>query len=421
MKAKIFVPLIFTLVVTFFTGNWIYGNISAKKLDLYLQQFPDTSRPQYTELKVNPLCSKITFKNFSLVYPNSKYKIESDVLDVKIKHREAMEISKTQRVDKLTDLVLDFKNAKLSEYDQLIFTGENVKIDFDGVMSRQKYQEINVKFPDEKQQLSLKIEDGAWLQHNVKNDWFTSFLIGSNKIEYANIQILLDQANHTLAVEKFKINTEALQMEGNAKVNYAGQGLNDFVASQINMRYDLSSDDQLNWGESRAGGKYSLQSFNSAFEGELNMDGNRDVKSSSSKVNFSLNFKDLNIEYDGKSGSGMEAQLMMLGLKQEDLRVNELAFNTHISDGRFIVDNAKLVMPLLVATLNADIKLHGVNMDSTEIETMEMRIANIDPNLLSSLANIERTFGFSIPRDGDDIVLEIKGSLEHPQIKGIHY
>lgn len=421
MKAKIFVPLILILAVAFFTGNWIYGNISAKKLDLHLQQFPDNSRPQYTELKVNPLCSKITFKNFSLIYPNSKFKIESDVLCVKIKHREAMQISKTQRVDKLTRLGLDFENAKLSEFDKPIFTGENIKIDFEGDMSRQKYLEMNVNFPDEKQQLSLKIEDGDWLQHPTRKDWFTSFLIGPKKIEYADIQILLDKAKSTIAVEKIKINTGALQMEGNAKVIYAGQGLNDFVPSQINMKYDMSSDDPLSWGERRTGGKYSLQSLSSTFEGELILDGNRDLKSSSSNAKFSLNLKNLNVDYDGESGSGMEAQLMMLGLKQEDLYLDELAFNTQISDGRCIINNAKLVMPMLVATLNADIKLSGVNMDSTEIETMEMRIANIEPNLQSSLTSFERTFGFRLPRDGDDIMLQIKGSLENPKIKGIHY
>lgn len=420
MKSKILAIALLLLVVVY-TGNLIYGNISAKKLDLYLQKFPDTSRPYYTDLKVNPLCSKITFKNFSLVYPNSNFKIESDVLYVKIKHREAMEISKTQRVDKLTGLGLNFENAKLSEYDKAIFTGKNVTINFDGDMSHQKYQMMNLNFPDEKQQLSLKIEEGAWVQHPTNNNWLTRFLIGSNKIEYADIQILLNHEERTIDVEEIKLNTGALQMEGNAKVNYAGQGFADFVPSQLNMKYDVSSIDQINWGERSAGGKYSLQSFNSTFEGELNLDERHDVKSSLSKVNFSLNLKDLNVEYDGESGSGMEAQLMMLGLKPEDLRVDELVFNTQINDGRCIVDNAKLVLPMLEATLKADIKMYGVNMDSTDIKTMEMRIANIEPNLQSSLANFEHTFGFRIPRDGDDILLQIKGSLEHPQIKGIHY
>ncbi len=420
MKSKILVSALILLVV-FFTGNWIYGNISAKKLDLYLQQFPINSRPYYTDLKVNPLCSKITFKNFSLVYPNSNFKIESDVLYVKIKHSEAMEISKTRRVDKLTGLALDFENAKLSGNDEAIFAGKNVKINFDGDMSSQKYQAMNVNFPDEKQQLSLKIEEGAWMQNPTKDNWLTRFLIGSNKIEYADIQIVLNHGEHTIDFDKVKINTGTLQMEGNAKVYYAGQGLNDFVPYQINMKYDLRSNDQFNWGESNAGGKYSLQSFNSTFDGELKLDENYDLKSSFSKMKFSLNLKDLNVEYDGESGSGMEAQLMMLGLKPEDLRVDELVFNTQINDGRCIVDNAKLVLPVLVATLNADIKMHGVNMDSTEIETMEMRIANIEPNLQSSLVSFERTFGFRIPRDGDDILLQIKGSLGHPQIKGIHY
>ncbi|MGB5929973.1 MAG: hypothetical protein WBH03_17460, partial [Cyclobacteriaceae bacterium] len=176
MKSKIFAITIIILIVVF-TGNWIYGNISAKKLDLYLQQFPDNSRPYYTDLKVNPLCSKITFKNFSLVYPNSKFRLESDVLYVKIKHREAMEISKTQRVDKLTGLGLNFENAKLSGYDKAIFTGKNVLINFDGNMSHQKYQAMNVNFPDEKQQLSLKIEKGAWMQQSTKNSWISRVLI----------------------------------------------------------------------------------------------------------------------------------------------------------------------------------------------------------------------------------------------------
>lgn len=420
MKSKFLVTALLLLVAVF-AGNWIFGIIAAKKLDSYLQQFPSNSRPQYTNLKVNPLCSKITFQNFSLVYPNPKFKIESDMLYVKMKYREAMEISKTQSVDKLTRLGLDFENAKLSLHDEPIFTGTYLRMNFEGDMSRQKYLEMNEKFPSEKQQVSLEIEDAVWMQLSIMNDKLTRFFVGSNRIDFADIQISLNQTDHTIDVEKIKLITGALQMEGSAKVDYAGQGIRDFVPSQINMKYDLSSGDQLNWGDKNTSGKYSLQSFNSTFEGELKLDGNHDLQSSLSKVNFSLNLKNMDVEYDGESGAGIQAQLMMLGLKQEDVRVDELVFNTQISEGRCIIDNAKLVMPALVATLHADIKLCGVNMDSTEIETMEMRIANIEPNLQSSMANFERTFGFRIPRDGDDILLQIKGSLKSPKIKGIHY
>ncbi|WP_142532491.1 hypothetical protein [Saccharicrinis carchari] len=421
MKIKVLITISILVIVLVFTGNWIYGNISAKKLDVHLQQLSESARPLYSDIKVNPLCSKIIFKNFSIPYPNSTYKIESDVLCVNIKHREAMEIAKTQKVDKLTGLSLDFKNIKLSGDGMPTFVSEELLFDFEGDMSQVKLAKLEEQFPEQKQMISVEIKEGDWIKPKLKNTNFVDLPIELPEIEYAYIVLLFNHANKTMELEKIRLETAGLEFEGETELSYFGEGLNDISISQINMEYNCVLSDSLSWGDSNSSGRYTVQSFSSALEGYMELNENGELQPALSQLSFNLDLKDIKVEYQGAARMNMEAQLSMLGISPQDLWVDEISLNAKIGDGRCVVKNTKLRLPLLEATLDANIKLLGDGIDSTDIENMELRLSNIDSDFKMHMKNIERAFGLKIPSEGEDIVLQITGSLKNPKIKGIHY
>ncbi len=421
MKAKIVLPVIILLIISVFVGNWIYGNISTKKLDSYLSNYPNHSQLKYEDIKVNPLWSKITFKNFSFIEPNTGYKIESEVLYVSMKHTEALDISKTRRIDRLTKLGLNFKNVKILDKDKIVFAGESAQLDFKGDMSQEKFKNMFIKFPDEKQQVGFTVKNGEFNYLSMQNSKYGSSLAGLTEIKSADIKISLDPEEKELNIESLNIKAGELSLEGELAANYRGQGFRDFSASKINMEYDCALSNQVSWGDSNSTGKYSLDSFSSMFKGEVELDDNGVLLTMPSNALFKLKMKGLTAQYEGQAKSQVETSLSMLGLHAEDLSVNEFSFSTEINSDEWIIEDTKLKMPILEAALKASLKTNKVNPNDPGIEKMQIRISNINQKLNDAIGNLSATFGFKIPRDGDDIVLEMQGSISNPKIKGVHY
>ncbi|WP_430932195.1 hypothetical protein [Saccharicrinis sp. 156] len=421
MKAKLILPIIMLVVVSMFAGNWIYGKMSAKKLDAYLKQFPDNSQMQYAEVKVNPLWSKITFNDFSFTDPNTKITIKSEVLYVTMKHSEALEISKTRRIDKLTKLGLDCRQLKIFEDDKLILVSENTLFDFKGDMSQRIFEKMDKQFPGNQQYISLNIKDGEFKGFPLGKGHNGNILAGLNEIKSAEFKMLFKPDEKEIEIEKVEIKVAHLILKGKADINYLGQGLNDFSALKIDMDYAVNLTDEMTWGDSRTTGAYTLQSFSSAFEGDFEFDDKGELIIPSLEAKLSFNLKGVTVEYDEDVKNNIDMSLSVLGVSSSELSVNEFSFDASLNSGKCIVENTKLVLPLFEASLRASLNLKSGVLEDSDIDEMEMRITNINPNLNEAVNNLAGTFGLKIPRDGEDIVLEVKGSVENPKVKGIHY
>jgi len=77
--------------------------------------------------------------------------------------------------------------------------------------------------------------------------------------------------------------------------------------------------------------------------------------------------------------------------------------------------------PILNTSLMGSVKYNKRSPEKSNMENISMRISSVKPKLKSALKNLERFFDVVIPSEGDDFVLEIRGELDKPQIKGIHY
>ncbi len=422
MKAKVLVPILLFILISVFAGNWIYGKMSAKKIDKYLQQI-DYSEIEYSQVKVNPLMSKLTFYDFKYSVPDSELLIESKVLIVSMKHNEALEISKKGEVERITRLGLDFDEIKLySDSKDPILIGENLIIDFKGDLCQDCLDDLDNEFPAEEQKFNLHLHDAiiSNLEPNRKIP-YTSVLNGFENIQDLNVQMVFDPNKKELNINKVLIDTDALEFEGGGKLVYKGNGLEHSKASLLSLKYESKLNEEFTWQDNNSSGKYKIKSFTSKFKGQIEFDEDGEIERLTPGTSLSINLKDLALEFDGDTKKKMEGQLSMIGIKPEELVVNEFKLNTKIDSENVKIQDTKLVLPVLQATLDANLKINEDNPDDSEIEQVELKISNIAPNVKKALTGFEGTFGFKIPWEGENIVLEMKGSMKKPQIKGIHY
>lgn len=420
MKAKILIPLIVLLSLTVFIGNWIYGNVYAKRLDDYLSDIP-SSKFNYEVVKVNPLWSIITFKNFSYSDQGSSNTFQSAVVRLTMKHAEAFKIAKTKKIEQLSKLQLEFIDFKVSQQGELVFSGENMLIDFSGNLNQQKLNDINKQFPDENQELSFLIKDVEVYKEMFGNNLCGNICSSFNDIQSAKIKISFTPNKKELDVEHISIKTKALSLIGETEITYTGNGVDDFSVSKADVDCNLELTKKVNWNGGSADSKYSVGSLDSSFKGGIEFNANGEVVTPLSGASFSLNMKDFTVDYQGYEKERVRMQLSMLGIDVNELLVSELSVNARMNNGELLFDNTNFVSPLLEASLKGKIKYDKNHPGKSDLENIKMQIGNIKPKLKNALETLEKSFGIVIPKEGDDFVLEVKGKLDKPQIKGIHY
>ena len=420
MKAKIVIPALLVLVVSALAGNWIYGNMSAKKIDAFLKHSQDKVPVEYEEIKVNPLFSKITFKNFYYELPDKSAVIESELLVANIKHSEAIEIAQKGKVEKLTKLGLDFNELIIKADEKEVFVSENFVVDFEGNMNEEKLKNLSEKFPEENQTLVLTIINGEI--KNMPNQAFklNNNLVNGNVIEKANLKFELKPGDKEISLEDIVVKTATSKMNGEMELDYNGNGFDDLKVLEVELKYDAGSLGKVDFSDENFGA-YTMDFFESFVEGRLKLDENGELLIDESSMDVNFEMKDLEFDFAKGIKNNIDASTSMLGINSEDIKITEFVVNSSLKSGKLEIKDTRLILPMLEADLKGNLVFGTNEFEEGEIKDLKMEITNLNPKLSESLQGLASTFGFKIPFDGDDIILEVKGTVKNPQVKGVHY
>jgi hypothetical protein len=112
---------------------------------------------------------------------------------------------------------------------------------------------------------------------------------------------------------------------------------------------------------------------------------------------------------------------MRTGIDINQIMINSLNLNYQTSDQQIKIEQGKLDSSLVDANIRADLKLNDQYPNLSKINDFKVELSNFTGNLRNLFETMETRMGVSLPRDGDAIVLEMKGTFAQPQIKGLHY
>lgn len=297
MKIKIVLSVLLLLVFSLFVGNWIYGKILANRLDAYLQHSSNQVDVEYEKVQVNPLWSKVIFFNFSYIDPSSHLAIASEKLSVTMKYAEVLAISKSHKVDELTKLALDFESLTIREGDALILRSQDAQFDFKGDMSKDTFEKLGDKFPDDEQYVGVALRGVKFENATSKRARYTTMLAGLQYVETVSFELSFDPENRKINVESLKMETEKLKFAGKFELAYLGQGWNDFSASEIDVEYESKITDEMSWTSFDSMESFYLQSFNSELDAKLELTEDGGLVLESSEANLALTLKGMTLAY----------------------------------------------------------------------------------------------------------------------------
>ncbi len=425
MKVKILIPVHLILITVLYAGNWIYGKQIASKIDSQLKNsFQAGLVPydiSYSKIEVNPLFSEFIFHDLIIKDKKNDLILESQKLKVKMKYAEALELSKTYNFEHVTYIKSKFDNVSIKNYNGKSYVlSDRMDFDFDGNINQLMYRSLLQALPTEKQEVYIKFND-FHLDHSSFHlyNQHKGVVNPNEKITEGIIHLVYKPENQMLYVKNFDLDSESFVFENAIDVKIGGLKLDELHANQINFSSNFKNKKEVSLGEKTNGqGFYKLKYIESSMHGNAVLDNNGNIDTKHlPEFNLLLNIKGLSAEQKGLS-KGLGS---ILSIPSDSITIDALVFQSQLKDGRLTVSDSKLESSLMNANLVADIKYDQLNPDKSEIESFEFRLSQIKSELQNGFKNIESMLGFTLPRDGDDIVLELKGSLYAPKIKGVDY
>ncbi len=425
MKVKVLIPVLLILITGLYAGNWIYGKQSASRIDRQLKNsFQAGLIPydiSYSKIEVNPLFSEFIFHDLIIKDKKNDLILESEKLKVKMKYAEALELSKTYSFEHVTHVKSKFDNISIKNYNRESYVNcGRVDFDFDGNINQLMYRSLLQALPTEKQEIYIKFNDlhldpSSFHQFNQ----YKGVVNPNENINEGIINLKYEPENQMLYVRNFDLDSESFVFENAIDVKIGGLKLDELHANQFIFTSDFKNKKEISLGEKTNGqGFYTLKYIESSMHGSAVLDNNGNIDTKHlPEFNLLLNIKGLSAEQKGLS-KGLGS---VLSIPSDSITIDALVFQSQLKDGRLTVSDSKLESSLLNANLAADIKYDQLNPDKSKIESFEFRLSQIKSELQNGFKNIESMIGFTLPRDGDDIILELKGSLNAPKIKGVDY
>ncbi len=423
MKKKLLIIIVLLGLVL--VGNWVYGNVLAHKIEdrlLHLaKSMDDELLIEFDEVHVNPLLSKLQLRGLTISKMDGRKLATGQTVILDMPYREAIRLVNRKHIDELKSLKLKVEQLQVYVLGEDKLVVDNLQITFSGQLSKEDIHSIQTAFPDEKQRLRIQAKGVEFSQ----TPWMDA--LGFTKEQIASInhfdQLLVDcqllPQQSQLELMKFQLNSDFIDCQSNGVLNYRGEGLKNTKVEKSESSFKLYLKEKgLTWGDAETTGRFSLDKLD--IESDAVVVYHDSVPSVESQKSHIL-LENLTLEYAGKKQAQLEAQTALLGLKMDKITVSRLAINSNLVDNRLTITDSELQSSVMNIDLNAKVNISPDAPSASQIEAATLILSNLAPGIQNGLATFELMTMQSLPRKGNDIVLEMSGALARPNIKGLRY
>lgn len=430
MKAKIIVGVVILLVIGVFVGNWIIGNKIAEEIDAELRdRISKMDLPlllTYSEIDVNPLFSKVKVKTVAVANDSKTGKINCDALNIHISYSDALKISKGSEFEEINSFQITIVNPSFQEFstNSEINFG-NITLDFDGHITKRMFEDLEHKFPNEKQRLELSFS-------NMKVDLpeiYRELMLTSesrnkiSKVDNANIILNYLPESKEFLIENLSISTPIISLKYLGCLEYNGNSPNDFKLNQLDVEANISlTPSNLKWGVPDETGRFSFSKLSSSIRTTLKSNKWGDIEEKIPEGEFSFLLEGLNAEFSGRLKRELEREDIgqILGISLDEIVIEKFSVSSKMENNHLTIMDTELITPLFSAILTADLLFDDEDPGRSIINNAKFIIKDLSSDLELTVAKLEKELRQSLPRVGNDIVLKFSGRLDKPKIEGLN-
>lgn len=423
MKTKITLATLCVLVSVAYAANYFYGKKMASELDGQIKAIVEKNelpvKISYSDLDVNPLFSKIIFSNVQFSQ-EKQGTVRSKELELNIPYSEAQRLLESTEFEELNSFELNFSELSFSDKrDTLLHTVDELRLDFDGHLTKADIEQIQEKFPETDQHIqfsftNLSVGLGKGKPRQAQEhvmEIYNQFVTGVN----GNFTMHYLADKQQVEFHNISIDSKAYSYSGNSVIDINGSGFNEMKPGNMVTRSEMRiNPETVEWTNGKGEkGIFSLE--------ELRV--KTDITKDLNKMQLPVGEAQMNIDklIFKEPGNGKPKGMFAVGALMQNMEIEKLHLDYAFNENNLLIKDSEIRSSMLDATIMADITIDQFNPQQSSITAGKVVINKIAPDLEQVVSMFEMQSGSSLPRQNGAIVLELSGKLMKPDIKDFKY
>ncbi len=438
MFKKILLSLLVIFIVAFFIGNFVLGQFLAGLIDEEVKSnLSKMDLPfdlEYGELSINPIMGKVciekinvtNFQEAPIDFKCDEISLNLSLLDgIKMASRQALFISSF-------DVVVENPTVFSEVFSNEINFG-SVGVSFDGSITEEMLNDLETKLPNEAQNLGIAFSDlkvtlpTEFLEELDLSKQATKELLDLIKtlasIDDFYLELNFSPESNQLAINELSVSTPFLDFENSVKLNYTGKTPEEILPEMLELKSDFRfSPSSLSLGIPELTGSISLNEMSSSIDVLLDLEDWEELEDGIPQGSFSLELLGLKGQFTNpqKRELSLTQFESMLGVDVNDIRIDKASVSFEMQEQTFSVSNTSINSSLGSIDLSTEISIVDEDLDESVITEGLIVISDLSPELKKLISDLELSIGETLPRDGQDIILDFSGEVGDPKIKGLN-
>ena len=438
MFKKILLILFVVFVIVVFIGNFVLGQFLSGLIDEEVKSnLSNTDLPfelEYGKLSINPIMGKVCVEKISVTnFQEAPIDFKCDEISLDLSLFDGIKMASRQEVF-ISSFDVAVENPSISSE---LFSNEinfgSIEINFDGSITEEMLNGLETKLPNEAQNLGMSFSDlKVTLPTEILEELDLSKQATDELLDLIKMLAVIDDfylelnfspESNQLAINELSVSTPFLDFENSVKLNYTGQNLEEIVPKMLELKSGFRfSPNSLPLGIPELTGTISLNEMSSSIDILFDLEDWEELEDGVPQGSFSLELLGLQGQFTNPQKREMSLTQFesMLGVDVNDIRIDKASVSFEMQEQTFSVSNTSINSSLGSIDLSADISIVDEDLEESIINEGMIVISDLSPELKKLISDLELSIGETLPRNGQDIVLDFSGEIGDPKIIGLN-
>ena len=438
MFKKILLILFVVFVIVVFIGNFVLGQFLSGLIDEEVKSnLSNTDLPfelEYGKLSINPIMGKVCVEKINVTnFQDAQIDFKCDEISLDLSLFDGIKMASRQEVF-ISSFDVAVENPSISSE---LFSNEinfgSIEINFDGSITEEMLNGLETKLPNEAQNLGMSFSDlKVTLPTEILEELDLSKQATDELLDLIKMLAVIDDfylelnfspESNQLAINELSVSTPFLDFENSVKLNYTGQNLEEIVPKMLELKSGFRfSPNSLPLGIPELTGTISLNEMSSSIDILFDLEDWEELEDGIPQGSFSLELLGLQGQFTNPQKREMSLTQFesMLGVDVNDIRIDKASVSFEMQEQTFSVSNTSINSSLGSIDLSADISIVDEDLEESIINEGMIVISDLSPELKKLISDLELSIGETLPRNGQDIVLDFSGEIGDPKIIGLN-
>ncbi|MHA2054799.1 MAG: hypothetical protein ACW99F_14525 [Candidatus Hodarchaeales archaeon] len=421
------------IIIGLLIANWLIGKSIARDIDESLQQMITSGKiPEsisYQEIHASPLFSSMKIKGLKIDEKYNDFNVNIDEVQINFSSKQILKWLKgTEDFNELHSFTIVCSDPNLNFNNEMQINSEKIKLEFDGSLHKDVFIMNSDSLLNSKLQLKFNIDELKIARPSIFEEMYLDEELQrkASRIDNISLEIKYDPKSHKVVINNLQLSSPIydFKLTGDCLLPDSLSKITGNIVVNNNLSFTMAPGG-ISWQGNDETGKFELEKLSISTKGKLTsvFDYRGRFKKLLPENEFSVNLEGLKYHLPDEILRDMKKSDVLEIFTRDDLRIEIIEFsaNYQLKHNRLIVKDAALTTPAFKVFLNGRFYLPDEEDNDVTIRRAQIEIESRSKKWGEKIKQLEEKNNQYLPREDGNIVLEIRGTLDKPKIKGIDF